>query len=176
MNDTARVIFTWDCPRSCAKCCNKQDFVQNATRIEHIEDIADKYGRFVITGGEPLMYPRALEKLMEKLYDSRRSFYLQTAQFSLALGGFIHMFDGVSYSVHAEGWCHDDETNLAAMEDLLQSHPHLTNHLWVDKAMNDVLRVDVGETCWSKITVAPMLDDCPIGTNEDLYVLRSLVL
>lgn len=58
-----RLLFTKDCNRDCPGCCNKD------WDLDHLPVCADfkPYDLVMITGGEPMLYPERLLKLIRKI-------------------------------------------------------------------------------------------------------------
>ena len=62
----ARLLVTYDCPRSCPMCCNK-DMSGPKPAILYDMDRLRGLRMVLITGGEPLLYPERLLRLIHEL-------------------------------------------------------------------------------------------------------------
>lgn len=57
-NRKLRLLVTTDCPNHCPMCCNNQFDFDKLKRVEDFD-----YDEIMITGGEPLLFPRKVEEL-----------------------------------------------------------------------------------------------------------------
>jgi organic radical activating enzyme len=61
-----RLITTYDCPKNCPGCCNKQEQF-NPVNIPVWDRGLDDYDMIILTGGEPLMYPYSTMNIIERI-------------------------------------------------------------------------------------------------------------
>lgn len=168
---TARVIITMDCNRSCTLCCNRQEFVQKAARIKSLWAIQE-YSSFVFTGGEPLLEPFKLMKAILNTcgFGHPVDCYLQTAYYDTCVYELLTCLRGITYSLHAEGFCNNDMENFRRMERVLLMYPKLSARLWIEDSIKHL--VNPREGVWGRITTATKKEDCPAGVDEDLFILE----
>jgi organic radical activating enzyme len=100
-----RLLFTKDCIRNCEGCCNKQWDLDKLPVFDINSDDTSMYSEILITGGEPLLYPERLYKLLFNLY--RKNFngevYIYTAWtklWSLDQLDIIKFVDGFTITIH----------------------------------------------------------------------------
>ena len=100
----ARLITTLECPRNCEGCCNTQSMIKSATVIENIEDLKS-YNEINITGGEPVMFPEKLIKLLKRIYKFKPN---PTMYLYMSICNVIYDYkicsivDGINYTIHSE--------------------------------------------------------------------------
>ena len=107
--DTARLIVTRDCPRSCVGCCNDQyNFDGDVPQLQHNDCMLtlNDYKTVVISGGEPLLLG---EKLMPflvalKFLGKKTVLYTSCVQDmpNKPTHDIFQLIDGVTFSMHAE--------------------------------------------------------------------------
>ena len=99
----ARIIVTFDCKRNCSYCCNKYTkIIKKATDLYDLNDIKD-CSEYIITGGEPMLYPDKVIKLIKqlRLLNKKAKIYMYTTLFKPSLLKIIKLIDGVHYTLHA---------------------------------------------------------------------------
>ena len=101
MKDVARVIVTYNCPRSCPNCCNEH--IGNVPAVK-FEDLL-KYKELVITGGEPMLIGERVVEMIHRLrangYKGKIWFYtscLKTARW--ADRAVLQAVNGITYTLH----------------------------------------------------------------------------
>jgi len=173
---TARLIITEDCPRNCDLCCNKQHkaTIDAARHVSYDLEGLEKYDAVVITGGEPCLYPDLLTMVVERLKHQLmvREVYLYTSIFSSVLKEHLGVdLDGVTYSLHYP-ITNGDVGMFRHMGHLVADRQSASCRLWVDQRITWDNPFVAGEG-WKRVTIAPMLRDCPTLHHEELYVLEG---
>lgn len=172
MKQTARVIVTLVCDRSCPGCCNTNglDGIQEVN-LERLKD----YEEVVLTGGEPLlMGDKFLVQLIKKLrkQNKNQSIYLYTANLALdEHEKVLDLLDGITVTLHAEA-TDNDIRSLKYMSENLYGEP-LDMRLFIDERVYD--RYDLSNirmSTWDVVRKLKWLDRCEPADNEDLLMLR----
>ena len=96
-----RLLFTNDCNRRCAGCCNRNWTGEPAVEMSIAE--LREYDEIYITGGEPMLYPKELKKLITELRTKDNKIFLYTAlpypkKTFMAL---VKILDGASVTLHS---------------------------------------------------------------------------
>lgn len=121
MNKKLRLLITEDCPRACPGCCNKQwdlKALPNALTFS-------KYSEILITGGEPLLYPKYLEDVLQFLRTRSGAYiYIYTAIADNLLLDLIvtRACDGFTITIHTE----EDRDRFVAWYDDLARRDHIS--------------------------------------------------
>lgn len=113
--DTARLIITLKCNRSCSYCVNTPEMIALATKIPDLS-LLDKFDTICVTGGEPMLQPARTAKIIHELKRRRQSrkIYLYTAFATMDI--LIMLFNGlngVHYTLHYDAG--DDEIKRMQM-------------------------------------------------------------
>jgi pyruvate-formate lyase-activating enzyme len=96
-----RLLVTYDCPRSCAKCCNKAG--RGPTPAICDPSKLDQYAKILITGGEPLLYPDKLISLimyLRSMTEAKIIVYTAMSANHDLLERIIHEADGMTLTLH----------------------------------------------------------------------------
>jgi len=167
----ARVIMTWDCPRNCDMCCNKNLPVE--PRPCTLADLAD-YDQVLLTGGEPTLYPeKLLDNIMTLRAQSReQKIYLYTAQFLPAMHGFVPLLDGIQYSLH-HPVTPTELLDFADFQFLIGKYrgTERTFRLYVDNRITESVLVEPHN--WSRVGFTPWREPSPLPEGEELFVLEE---
>jgi len=175
MKRTARLIVTEACPRSCSYCCNKQPAgITTAKRCRLGEFSAKGFDEIVITGGEPMLFPERVKKIIDHC---NLPTYLYTAFYNESCWDMMRQgyFAGLSYTLHEKfsetdhsrfQWLQADlvmflkmySNNFSAR---LKIHPSIPNDVIVNKAL------------WKRVDRRPFVDNCPLPENEELFILTE---
>jgi len=136
----ARVIVTEQCTRHCALCSNR--FTSALAAMVPLRDVTELLDctEISITGGEPLLVPARVGRLLARIY-SRRDFitpeiWLYTSIYRPGLIGLLPLLDGVQFTIHADA-NEQDIADLKATEETLWKHPDKKNR-------NNRLKIEVG--------------------------------
>ncbi len=94
-----RLLVTKDCNRSCPGCCNKDwdlDALEKCTSFEEYDEI-------ILTGGEPMLYPHALEYIIKSIRreNSKAKIFMYTAKVDNEdIYKILPMIDGLTLTIH----------------------------------------------------------------------------
>jgi hypothetical protein len=92
----ARLIVTYECERDCAGCCNKDWKHEPAKKLSD----PGQYEMIMITGGEPLLFPKRLGILIRTL---RRFSDAKVIVYTATTNGFkeiADLVDGMTMTLH----------------------------------------------------------------------------
>lgn len=173
--DTARIITTWDCNRSCPGCCNQS--LQKPS--ECTPNLFRNFDKFVITGGEPMLYPDGIYRLIMSQLPEHAPKYLQTAYIDIDNDRHkdtLELFDGLNYTIHHQFYAADIDRLAALTQYMYSEKPKFakSSHLIVDDRIYNSFRIYEAyispelSKVWSKITRLQWKDDCPVPNNEEL--------
>lgn len=195
MNKRCRLLLTTQCPNNCPLCCNKQfDLVKDVPIIDRWN-----YDEFIITGGEPLLYPNELTGLLNFIMNANKymgrtsKFYLYTAIASPKIWNILlWALDGITYTVHT----HNNAMELVQLIHVLknldngydQVFPELCNikskSLWLNlfPEGKDFIDEELAKSpfSWDDVSdyfrIKPMewKEDCPVPEGEDFRRLNTL--
>lgn len=179
-NRKLRLLVTTDCPNHCPMCCNNQfDF----DKLKRVEDF--NYDEIMITGGEPLLFPRKVEELARSiktlnpiLYpgESVPKIYVYTSIASfISLKRILNVVDGVVLTPHSK---EDVQRFISTNRSLgihfkyySNRHPSLRLNLF--KNIKDMLPEDIDLSLW-KVKDIEWIKDCPVPKGEDFRRLPNL--
>lgn len=167
---TARILITTKCNRTCHYCCNEKDAgLDDAVFMESLEEL-DAYDAVVISGGEPMLYPKRLRELA-KMIKGRRDIpiYLQSATCTKYTDDVLQYLDGITYTVHEEAALRD-VTLFQNMQDLAMRYTDKTFRLNVHDNCKQYLPICAN--AWHEIRFFHHKDVCPVPANETLFVLN----
>lgn len=177
--DTARLITTLKCNRSCHYCCNTPEMVDSATKIPDLSSLVE-FDTVCITGGEPMLQPARTAKIIQKLRKQRvsRKIYLYTAFATIDILGMLTHggLSGVHYALHYDTG-NDEIMRMQIIQgfgDLFITNPDKTFRLYIDP--NVKRQVTITPRVWSRVEVAPWLNECPLLPHEKLFVLDEAYL
>ena len=155
-----RLLLWRDCIRSCKHCPNLRLEDPPQLNVGELEE----YDEIILTGGEPLMYPRALDAVLHQVNCRRKetsNLFLYTAMPS-PVDAFINavdQVDGVTLTVYNSKRMRDVWVAMARMKDAEFAK---TNRLITFK---DVKVPDWIEGWEHK--VKEYLENCPLPVDED---------
>lgn len=100
MKTKVRLLFTDDCNRKCKGCCNRNWTGEPPIGLTWQE--VREFDEIYITGGEPMLYPKKLKKLIKKLKTKTNKIFLYTAmpypkKIFIDIMSFL---DGASVTLH----------------------------------------------------------------------------
>lgn len=167
MKRAARVIVTYQCNRICPGCCNSKLF--NVPKISNISELKE-YEEVVLTGGEPMLFPGDLLKLIKRLkrQNIAQKIFLYTA--CLVADEYpkiLNRIDGITVTLHANA-TDDDIRNLKYMSEKLYGED-LDMRLFIDERVYE--KYDLSNICMKTWTVVRKLkwkDKCDPAEHEDL--------
>lgn len=94
-----RLVLNTDCNRNCEGCCNKDWDLEN---LEIATDYA-QYDEILLTGGEPMLYPDHIERVVGVLREQTVApIYLYTAKIddTFAAMKILEIIDGITITLH----------------------------------------------------------------------------
>jgi hypothetical protein len=94
-----RLLVTDKCDRNCPLCVNKQ---WNLDELP-VEDNYSQYSEIILTGGEPMLDPHYLEKVIKIIRrQTRAKIYVHTAKIDdyFAALNVLNMADGITVTIH----------------------------------------------------------------------------
>lgn len=174
---TARIIATLDCDRACDYCVNSQQgILEQARPLTNLLDLKG-YRTICITGGEPMLYPVSLIRLIVNVarVDPRIKVYLSASNYKDidSMITIMRSIDGIHYTIHA-GETELDITKFHALQDLIRYqclNEYKTCRLTIMNGMSSTLYLS--PWVWSNIEMLAPDPACRILENEDLYLLSS---
>lgn len=102
MREKLRLVFTTVCLRECEGCCNK-DYDLEALPV--CTDFRG-YDKILITGGEPMLFPYTLLKLVDEIRDQnpKCKIIVYTAEVGDSTGAMavLRAVDGMTVTVHSQ--------------------------------------------------------------------------
>ena len=175
MKNTARIIITTKCLKNCENCSNTKEMLASAMKIK---GIPQGYDNYIITGGEPTLYPDRIAKVIRGVpYGSK--VYLQTAMWPYydEEEGIFSSLDGITYSLHKR-FTSDDINRFDFFQDWAEKHYKKMNlRLFIEKE-EETSVCDVCELMeprlYSRIVIQAHEPNCPLPINETLFILEEL--
>ncbi|WP_312432736.1 4Fe-4S cluster-binding domain-containing protein [Lacrimispora sp.] len=177
MKDTARVIVTYDCPRSCPNCCNEH--IGNVPAV-NFEDLL-KYKELVITGGEPMMIGARVVEMIHRIRQSGYAgkIWLYTAELNVQRWAdkmVLQEVDGITYTFHYE-YSQRDITLLKRLTGHIKELNKTGGlnsrsfRLLIDRRLEK--EIDWKDIkipgVWDEVRLLKWKDDeCPLPDNEEL--------
>lgn len=180
MKDVARVIVTYNCPRSCPNCCNEH--IGNVPAVK-FEDLL-KYKELVITGGEPMLIGERVVEMIHRLrangYNGKIWLYtacIKTAKW--ADRAVLQEVAGITYTLHHKPSQADlsdtRKLNKFILDNLDNRKRNRSDRLLIDSRCytEEVLSIiglyDTGTKHWTSVKPLKWKDDeCPLPDNEEL--------
>ena len=170
---TLRLITTYDCPRNCVGCCNKQDpFKPEAVQTwdQNLLDIE----MVILSGGEPLMYPFSTLTLAEFIRmekpDVKLILYTAKVDEPDMIENCLNFFDGITITLHEQADVDDfrklNFQLLGRRTWLLDNNKSL--RLNVFKGVDFSL---VNDSLWKIKDNIEWIADCPLPNGEELFKL-----
>ena len=165
-----RVICTEYCGRSCPGCCNKE------FKTHQLPDLVDLWGypsdpdRLILTGGEPMLFPQKLEKLIHAINThstvSQVIVYASTIQTSRSLEYVLGNVYGFTYTLHDQS----DIDLFYLVDDIAQHFPKCSLRLNVFKGVTIPFRIKAD---WQYKYGIEWIENCPLP-EDDLCKLSRL--
>ena len=166
---SARIIMTEHCTRQCDYCCNRLPDVRIA--FQFVPDLAaiplENYREICISGGEPLLYPQSVDKVIQ--WAGNRKIYLYTnGDLILSRRSWLtrwkESLSGLNISLH------DGHTSLALEQIQKSLGIPLRVHVQDCKVTNSIIYATEPPNLSLKIWVA---GQCVVK-DEDRYILTKL--
>jgi len=175
--DTARIILTLECPRSCGYCVNRQPGIldQATTFVRMSEMVAElvSYRAACLTGGEPmLVMPRQtimFAKAIKAAYPWMRVYaYVSSYQALPDMRELVGVTDGVNYTLHAS------MTNAEAVRfhnfQVLATRENGSHRLVIHPSADRKLVLETERWREVKFGPWPRSGECRLPDNEDLFI------
>lgn len=170
-----RLITTYDCPRSCEGCCNKDH--PNPIPIGDGPLFSGYYDEIYLTGGEPMLYADELVKFAlesrKKQYNTKIFIYSAECSILWQWLKVLPWISGITFTLHDQNEDYLDflafaktlekiKKKLQPMSLRLNTFVDLYN---VDTKMLKYFGWDIREKVWLK--------NCPIPEGEDFRILEK---
>jgi len=167
----ARLLVTYQCPRSCEGCCNKEWKGPQPEPIDP-EDLKD-YDEIIVTGGEPTLFQEQLDMLVTDLVAARLIIYSASPDGVAKLD--LEVWDGITLTLHDDKAV--DEFDARVAEGSLD----FSDAIKYDKC-NISLRLHVFEGVrqpaftggWKIKKDLVWIKDCPLPVGEEFFRLHKL--
>ena len=169
-----RLLVTKDCNRTCAGCCNKDWNLDKLPICQSYEG----YDEIILTGGEPMLHPDKVLKIIEDIRTSRGyawdkdgvKVYLQTAYVDnigiLRVGTKV---DGVSVTLHeqvdVEPFIEFTHASFSFLPGRQSHRVNVFRGVQLDSTLYHSWRIKTDIT-WKK--------DCPIPADEVFMRVANL--
>jgi len=175
--DTARVIVTWECPRSCYYCANNGLKDKMLPEIHNFRHLPKYYDKIVITGGEPLLHASILDILSEA-NNHFNQVYINTAYSTdeEQMMEYLSWVDGLTYTVHSAEPADIRMLNTVQQALVKGFDVPCSNRLVINAS---ILRsLPVNPHAWDSVelrSMFPPTEERPvsIASNETLFVLAK---
>lgn len=161
---TLRLILWRDCNRNCPKCPNK-----NLPPQPPFDGDFTKYDEIILTGGEPLMRPYDLYRVVDEIRQQTDvPVYMYTAlAAAYPIGELLKYIQGITFTVY-------DRLGMAALGRL---NDHLVASNLTDKSLRLIVFgaipiPQIVKLFW-EWEYREYKDDCPIAPNEIMLERRA---
>jgi hypothetical protein len=170
----ARIITTYKCPKDCKDCCNKNWKGIPAKVMDNYD-----YNMFIITGGEPMLFPNSIRRLILKLRvesSAKAKIILYTAstkKYSELLVLISFYLDGLTVTLHDN---EDVKPFLKFNEKILNLEKGIfnTKSLRLNIFKGIEIPKDTDLSMWKIKSDMIWLKDCPLPEGEELLKLKEL--
>ena len=170
----ARLIMTYSCGRNCGYCCNKYKSMQRITKlITKVKEIKD-YDIVCITGGEPLLFPYEVKKLIKKLRQQNPSvvIYLYTTIFRKHMEEIIPLVNGIHYTLH-ENVSKRDLEQFKLFQQTIKSYLNKSFRLYVYPTNS--VQIPIIPNRWKRIEIKQWISETELylPKDETLFYLND---
>ena len=163
----ARIMVTDKCNKHCSYCCNKQYPIESLGYL--LTGDIRFYSEFMLTGGEPMLEPLVLSKLIQLTRHEAPAakIYLYTAEYNrVELANISRLVDGITITIHDN----DDAYRLKKMHMVLgrqryDAEKFRINVMGSEKAADLVCKYTHFPT-----VAKTVVNECPLPNGE--YLLR----
>jgi hypothetical protein len=163
-----RLLLFEDCDRSCEGCCNK-DWDLKALPVC---DDYSPYDEILLTGGEPLLKPKLVDKVISDIKNSSSSkIYIYTAKLDnmVAVTWLLDRVDGLCVTLHKQ-------SDVFAWHRFAEN---LYSEYWGKSLRLNVFKgVDLSELYipdqWEVKKDIEWIKDCPLPEDEVFMKLKAL--
>lgn len=172
MNKKLRLLVTAECPNKCPMCCNNRFDLKQLPVVESLAG----YEEIMITGGEPLLFPKDIQTLCIFLKNrSNAKIYIYTANFDIEAFDITSvMVDGYVYTPHSKK---DVDEFLKLNDYLLEGHgpiSPLSLRLNIFPEVETFIPKNTDLYFW-KVKKMHWIKDCPVPEGEDFYRINPLL-
>lgn len=170
----ARVIVTWDCNRDCDFCVNKDPKILAQVGTCGIADLKD-YDQVILTGGEPLLYPKQLIAIIEQLREQtpaeKQQVILYSALHTPWMCRVVDRLDGVHFALHTP-LKPVDLKGFEYFQEMISLYEgsDKTFRLYIEPRIT--YPITIVPSRWDRVEVKPWLEECPLPEGEELFQLR----
>jgi hypothetical protein len=170
---SARVIITLACSRTCSYCCNTHaGVVRGGQTIKSLADIPHR-DILCISGGEPVEHMELLKRVVADAKNLRfKKIYLYTALYSQKLYDVLPHLDGVNFTLHEKA-TEKDTDGFECLQYMALDNPKKSFRAWIHPDQTNTIRVR--PQVWARFEIKPHIDEgttC-LPEHETLYILRS---
>lgn len=174
MKNTARLIITMACPRSCSYCCNHYDHIlKGAQYIKDLLAIKD-FPEVCVTGGEPGANVKRTLGILQQLREQGHSkIFLYSAWYrNRWLDTLGPLIDGVHFTIH-EKPAPEDYVALEHLQMDIKNHPGKSFRLYIHQSISQPLLLI--PSLWKRIESKPWIgaEDCELPANEQLFIYET---
>jgi hypothetical protein len=168
--DTLRLIVTYICNRSCPGCCNKNYPGYLTPEVKGFD-----YGTILITGGEPMLFPKQLFELTDvirSMSDATLILYSAHSESILKhLDEVTMAFDGITLTLHEES---DVRPYMRLNSELKQrDFLNMSLRLNIFKEANvdyNFTDTEIWKVKKGMVWLPP--EECPVPDDEELLRLK----
>lgn len=169
----ARVLITLKCHRQCPYCCNNYaDIKAQMRRIKNLDSVCN-YDEVMITGGEPMQYPKKVMGVIHQLrkQNPNAPMYLYTAYYSVFIYPITRLVDGIHYTLHANSTSYD-LIGFRNFQHLIGKYPEKSFRLYIHPEVKH--KITIIPNLWKRVEVKPWMPEgeCPLPEGEELFVLE----
>lgn len=172
--DTARVLMTMKCNRSCLYCCNKEvGILDSAIETSDFNDFA-KYDTICLSGGEPMLNPTMVIEWIYKIRyrNPEARILLYTALYHPLMEQIIPLVDGIQYSLHVPLNGNDVDDFASFQADIaLYGLAEQSFRLYVESSIN--YDIPIIPALWKRIEIKPFMKSCSLPKNERLFIWKN---
>jgi hypothetical protein len=164
----ARVIVTYDCDRDCRGCCNKNWKYDPPKPIKSFKGFSE----VIITGGEPLLFPRKLGTLITQIRkensEAKIFVYTSATELPWLIKGLSQFVDGLCLTLH-------DKLDVSYFNEF-QIYNTFSFFRGKSMRLNIFRRIDYpfNTSGWKVKANIRWKKDCPLPKDETLYRLPKL--
>ena len=173
MNKKLRLLVTQECPNHCPMCCNNSWDFSKLPVVDRWN-----YEEIMITGGEPLLYPAYVSRLIRSIREIQKvmgiecKIYLYTSRALPIVGGLLYEVDGIVYIPHSKA----DIREFLRVNTVLLYTPPMSNislRLNLFNNMRSLIPEDTDLHRW-KVKDIKWIKDCPVPEGEDFRRIAEL--
>jgi 2-iminoacetate synthase ThiH len=160
----ARVLVTQKCQNDCSYCCNKSSsLLKKALRIGSLDDLCGREcTEIIITGGEPSLYPGALEDLIRDVFCGPKLYLYTTIP---PIKELLPRFNGITFTKHTDSLL--DLVSLRCMEAYAMLYHEISFRLRIGPNTAAVYHPYL----WHDVMRVSLSAECPLPEGEDLFIL-----